>query len=368
MGSLLSRAEFATVLANQKVNFGDEIVLVCEAKTEDLTATWQKNGQKLDCVHDKHIVEKRGNLFSLRIKKADEQDEGMYTITLKDKQKDASCSAQVTVELKEWRKVEWNQDIMIRELRDFNIRREEVEQLNFLLYGPVGAGKSSVINTIKTIFERRLYVNCLAAEGSTSQTLYYKKCEVGNSKDGFLPFTFNDIMGVEEGDQSGVHTDDIISALKGHVKEGYPFNPNSPLTEHNHYYLKNPTMSDRIHCLVCVIQADRIFMMDEDTIQKMQRVREEAKRMALPHVILMTHVDTTCEMTKKDLRSVYKSKRINKKIEECRVALGVQKSCIFPVKNYYEEKDINEDINCLMLDALTKIVHWADDYVVEYSR
>uniref|UniRef100_A0A3B1K0H5 G domain-containing protein n=1 Tax=Astyanax mexicanus TaxID=7994 RepID=A0A3B1K0H5_ASTMX len=256
---------------------------------------------------------------------------------------------------------------MISELRDFNIGEDKVEQLNFLLYGPIGAGKSSVINTIKTIFEERLYVNYLAAEGSTSQTIYYKKCEVGNSKDGFLPFTFNDIMGVEKGNQCGVHTDDIISTLKGHVKEGYQFNPNSPLTELNLYYRKNPSMSDRIHCLVYVIPADRLSMIDEDTIQKMQRVREEAKRMDLPHVIFMTRVDVACPITKKDLRSVYKSKKINKKMEECSVALGVQKSCIFPVKNYHEEKDIKEDINCLMLDALTKIVHWADDYVVKYS-
>uniref|UniRef100_W5K585 G domain-containing protein n=1 Tax=Astyanax mexicanus TaxID=7994 RepID=W5K585_ASTMX len=242
----------------------------------------------------------------------------------------------------------------IRELRDFKIGEDEVKQLNFLLYGPIGTGKSSVINTIKTIFEGRLYVNYLAASNKsghnllTSRNYTYKKCEVGNSKDGFLPITFNDVMGVEEGDQSGVHTDDIISTLKGHVKEGYPFIPNSPLTEHNHYYLKNPTMSDKIHCLVCVIQADKISMIDEDTIQKMKPVQEEAKRMDLPQVILMTHVDVACEMTKKDLRSVYK--------KNLYVALGVPMNCIFPVRNYHEEKDIKEDINCLMLDALTKIV------------
>ncbi|KAG9276836.1 interferon-induced protein 44-like isoform X1, partial [Astyanax mexicanus] len=359
--------EFATVLADQKVNFGDEIVLECEAKTEDLTATWQKNDQTLDCVYGKHIVEKERRLFRLRIKNADEQDEGKYTITLQNKWGSASRFALVTVELREWRELEWNQDRMIRELKGFKIGEDEVEQLNFLLYGPIGTGKSSVINTIKTIFERRLYVNYLAAEGSTSQTLYYKKCEVGNSKDGFLPFKFNDIMGVEKGNQCGVHADDIISTLKGHVKDGYPFNPNSPLSEPNHYYRKNPSMSDRIHCLVYVIPADKISMIDEDTVQKMQRVREEAKRMDLPHVIFMTRVDVACPLTKQDLRSVYKSKKINKKIEECSVALGVQKTCVFPVRNYHEETAINEDINCLMLDALTKILHWADDYVVEYS-
>lgn len=42
------------------------------------------------------------------------------------------------------------------------------------------------------------------------------------TKDGFeLPFIFNDIMGTENEEKEGVLTADVISALKGHVKEGY---------------------------------------------------------------------------------------------------------------------------------------------------
>lgn len=37
---------------------------------------------------------------------------------------------------------------------------------------------------------------------------------------GPLPFVFNDIMGLQPGDL-GVHTDDIISILEGHVTENY---------------------------------------------------------------------------------------------------------------------------------------------------
>lgn len=36
-----------------------------------------------------------------------------------------------------------------------------------------------------------------------------------------FPFAFNDIMGVEEETFGGVCSEDIISALKGHVKEGH---------------------------------------------------------------------------------------------------------------------------------------------------
>uniref|UniRef100_A0A8B9GRP7 G domain-containing protein n=1 Tax=Astyanax mexicanus TaxID=7994 RepID=A0A8B9GRP7_ASTMX len=275
----------------------------------------------------------------------------------------------ITFELNEWRELQWKQDGMINTLRDFKIRNDKVKQLNFLVYGPVGAGKSSIINTIKTIFEGRQYISCLAAQDSAkSQTLKFKKCDVGNTKDGFLPFTFSDIMGVEKENQCGVQADDIISTLKGHVKDDYVFNPISPLSGPNDYYLEHPSLSDRMHCLVYVIAADKISLIDKDTIQKMQKVRGTANGMDLPQVVFMTRVDVACSLTKENLRHVYKSVKIEKKMEECSVTLGVPMNCIFPVRNYYKETDIIEDINCLMLHTLTKIVHFADDYVVEYTR
>ncbi|XP_036433808.1 interferon-induced protein 44-like [Colossoma macropomum] len=158
----------------------------------------------------------------------------------------------------------------------------------------------------------------------------YEKCEIG--KDGLLPFTFNDIRGLEKED-SGVHAKDIISALKGHVKEGYVFNPKIPLSDNNQYYLRDPGLNDKIHCLVNVIPADMISMIKDDYIKKMKEVREEASRTGLPQVIFMTRVDRACPLTKKDLHNVYKSKKIRDKMRECSVSLGVPMNCIFPVWN-----------------------------------
>ena len=36
-----------------------------------------------------------------------------------------------------------------------------------------------------------------------------------------LSFVFNDVMGSESTEKGGVLTADIISALKGHIKDGY---------------------------------------------------------------------------------------------------------------------------------------------------
>lgn len=36
-----------------------------------------------------------------------------------------------------------------------------------------------------------------------------------------MPFVFNDTMGLENEDEDGVRTADIIQALKGHLSEGH---------------------------------------------------------------------------------------------------------------------------------------------------
>ncbi|KAB5576778.1 hypothetical protein PHYPO_G00202410 [Pangasianodon hypophthalmus] len=319
MGSSPSKPEFVTVLANKCVTSGDHVILQCQANTEDVTTAWEKDGHSLSCVEGKHTVKKIGTTCVLEISNAQESDEGNYTITLSNSSGSVSCSALVRVEIKEWRKVQWRQDEMLNTLKAFNICNE-VPELRFLLYGPVGAGKSSTINTIRTVFEGRQFVNCLAAAGSTtSHTLCYERFRFANEA-GSFPFAFNDIMGAEAED--GVHTQDIITALKGHMKEGYLFNSRSPLSESNHYYNQNPSLSDQMHCLVYVISADKISMMGNDFIKKLKSVRETASGMGIPQVVFMTRVDLACPMTKENLQNIYikwghrtrtwlKSKRLN---------------------------------------------------------
>ncbi|KAK3568877.1 hypothetical protein QTP86_019104 [Hemibagrus guttatus] len=264
--------------------------------------------------------------------------------------------------MNEWRTVQWSPDRMLNSLKTFQICNE-VEELRFLVYGPVGAGKSSTINTIRTIFEGRQFVNCLAAAGSTmSHTLAYERFRFANAE-GSFPFAFNDIMGVEE--DSGVLTEDIISALKGHMKEGYTFNHKTPLPVDNRYYNQNPTLSDQMHCLVLVMAADRVSMLTDDFIKKMRKVRDAASRMGIPQVVFMTRVDQACPLIKDSLQNVYKSKKIRENMQKYSNELGVPVNRIFPVLNYHEETHVKEDINCLMLDALTQIICWANDYVVK---
>ncbi len=47
--------------------------------------------------------------------------------------------------------------------------------------------------------------------------------------------------------------------------------------------------------------------------------------------------------------------------------LGVSMCHIFPVKNYHEEIEINDDVDVLILQALTQIIQLANDNMKDRS-
>ncbi|KAI5628586.1 interferon-induced protein 44 [Silurus asotus] len=311
--------------------------------------------------------------------------------------------------------------------------KKKLSVSNYCFKYNVGGGNSSTINTIKTIFEGRQLVDCLAAAlAETSHTKRFdsfeilekygsfpftfhdtlgvqaqhsvhindiiaalkghleirgtfikvnveKQCFFLNifqyesfrleDEEGSFPFAFYDVMGAEAEEKAGVNTQDIISALKGHMKEGYKFHSNGPLSESDSsFYNRNPSLGDQMHCLVNVIAADKISLMKDEFIKKWKTIRETACSMGIPQRVFMTRADCECKITKENLQNIYKSKKIRDKIIQCSNLLGVPVNLIFPVVNYNKETNVNTDINCLMLDALKNIVPWANDYVKKRSN
>ncbi|XP_076839548.1 interferon-induced protein 44-like [Brachyhypopomus gauderio] len=172
-------------------------------------------------------------------------------------------------------------------------------------------------------------------------------------------------MGVEAENLQGVHSDDITSILQGHIKEGYTFNPVSPITKEKdkEYYNISPSLNDKVHCLVSVLPADSISRIPEDIIKKLKTVREKARDLGIPQVIVMSMVDKACTIVQGDLSKLYHSKKIKEKMQECSYRVGVPLNHIFPVQNYHEQITNNTNMDVLLLMALTNIITFANDYV-----
>uniref|UniRef100_A0A8C7IIN6 G domain-containing protein n=1 Tax=Oncorhynchus kisutch TaxID=8019 RepID=A0A8C7IIN6_ONCKI len=256
----------------------------------------------------------------------------------------------LTVFEKEWRITPWGQkEVILQRLKDYVPGNPEIKSIRVFLHGPVGAGKSSLINFINSVFQGHTTSIALAdsAIAGESFTKKYQTHKIGKGKHGiYYPIVFND--------------DDIINALKGHVKEGHKFNPMSPLSEEDPGYIKIPSSEDRVHCLVIVMPADKMAFLREGVIQKIRAVRLAAAEMGIPQMVILTRVDEACPLVKKDLKNIYLSKYIK---EKCSAKLGVPVNCILPVKNYHEEIDLNEDMDVLLLRALRQMVDFADDFI-----
>ncbi|XP_055362591.1 interferon-induced protein 44-like isoform X2 [Betta splendens] len=264
---------------------------------------------------------------------------------------------------KPWRTVDWRgKQRALEKVNKYKPYTED-QHLRILLHGPVGAGKSSFINSVQSVVRSNMNVKALADHSSGSCftkefTTYNVEREGG---DAVHPFVFNDIMGLSA--NKGVLVEDVKLALKGHVKDGYKFNPESKLSEGDGFYNSAPSANDRVHILVCVIPADTLSSINDSIIKEIREIRLEASRMGIPQVAVLTKVDMACPEVGRDLKNVYLSKRIKKMMEQFSADSGIPMNCIFPVKNYHEEIDLSDDMDALILSVLNHIIVYGNDFI-----
>uniref|UniRef100_A0A8D0D573 G domain-containing protein n=1 Tax=Sander lucioperca TaxID=283035 RepID=A0A8D0D573_SANLU len=238
--------------------------------------------------------------------------------------------------------------------------------LRILLHGQIAAGKSSFINSVQGVIKGRVSKDAGAANSGSSHTKRYKTYRI--RKDGqntFCSFGLNDTMGLEcnSNRRRKVSVKDIKRVMKGRVRDGYTFNPESKILKEDRYYNAAPTANDKVHVLVCVVDASRVHLMSPKAIETLQDIREEASDLDIPQVAIFTKIDLICPEIKKDLRNVYRSKILKEKMEEFSAEVGIPIDCIFAVKNYHEENDFNSETYTLILSALKHIITFGDDCI-----
>ncbi|XP_032423248.1 interferon-induced protein 44-like [Xiphophorus hellerii] len=168
-------------------------------------------------------------------------------------------------------------------------------------------------------------------------------------------------MGLEEGHGRGIHTHDIKLAMMGHVKEGYKFNPLAPLSNWDPGYNSSPSLNDRVHVMVCVhnVNAPEI---KSSILQKLRDIGDTAQKLGVPQLAVLTNIDWACNDTKINLRNVYRSKNLKKKISELHSSLGIPESHILPVKNYSHEIQTCSDVDTLILRAVRRMIDLGHDF------
>uniref|UniRef100_W5LVX6 G domain-containing protein n=1 Tax=Lepisosteus oculatus TaxID=7918 RepID=W5LVX6_LEPOC len=272
---------------------------------------------------------------------------------------------------KPWREILWGKEEkerLMEEIRTLTPKYKEAKELRIMMTGQIKAGKSSYINTIDSVFQGNLTSRALAGEDEHSFTKKFKPFRVEDCAHGkgdrVLPFVIYDIMGINI---IVKHPDDFISAVKGHIKDGYRFNtkePVRPLSVESPVYNKNPTVNDEAHCLVYCVAADQLSIMQDNVLQVMKEIRSQVSDKDISQVVLLTKVDKACPLVGKDIRKVYRSKYIKEKIEMFSQILGIPINHILPVKNYSEKISLDDDIDVLALTALLQILRFTNGHLL----
>ncbi|KAK2887777.1 hypothetical protein Q8A67_016005 [Cirrhinus molitorella] len=177
-----------------------------------------------------------------------------------------------------------------------------------------------------------------------------------------LPFIVKDVMGLESKVLAGAQPEDIINAVFGHVKHSYKFDEKQAITDKDSCYTKDPKLSDQSFCLVYVIAADTIQLVDDQLTNKLKIIRQRISDQGIPQVIVLTKVDEACPLVQKIYRRSTLARRSKRGyMEMCHMKTGVPLTDIFPVKNYHNEIETDDGIDVLILKALEHIVQNAND-------
>ncbi|XP_015228288.1 interferon-induced protein 44-like isoform X2 [Cyprinodon tularosa] len=267
-----------------------------------------------------------------------------------------------------WVQINWGGDREndLQFIRNYKPRADN-QQLRILLHGPVGAGKSSFVNSVCSLFQGRVctsaMVNNDVGDSCTKKfsTYRFEKDDGQN----FYPFVISDMIGLDNTSRRNrnIHVKDIKEAMKGRIKDGYTFNPECKILKEDRHFNNSPTQSETVHVLVCVIDATTATELNPEVVETIKDIRDEAANLGIPQVAIFTKIDKACPKTKQDVKDVYRSKLLRSKIKRFSKKVGIPVSCIFPVKNYTEEIKLTNDIDVLLLSTMRRIINIGDDFL-----
>ncbi|XP_047244818.1 interferon-induced protein 44-like [Girardinichthys multiradiatus] len=211
--------------------------------------------------------------------------------------------------------MEWgDRDNDLQFINNYTPKADGQQQFRILLQGPVGAGKSSFINSVISSLEGKICHKAVA-------------CNTGQS---------------------------------GFTKE---FNPESSLSETDPFYNKTPNVNDKVHVLVSVIDADTVNLLSDKVEEIIQDIRDDATDLGIPHVAILTKIDKACPEIKKDVKNVFRSRLLQKNVQDFSKLVGIPENCIFPVKNYHSERNVDNDTDALVLNTLRRIIEIGDEFL-----
>lgn len=207
-----------------------------------------------------------------------------------------------------------------------------INKFTALIIGTKGHGKSSLINSFASLSlcKKTTASNASSVEGNVTKN--FKKYEfIGQ----FEHCAFGDTNGIPENDDIfEPYLEDIKLILQGHIKSGYEFDPKKSISPENEYYVQSPTLSDRIHCVILVIDSTQAYDLQLRFRLKLARITDVIYSLNIPVIGVLTKADLLSENVKYDVAAIFRSKGVHQVVEKTSNALGIPEPNLHPVVNF----------------------------------
>ncbi|XP_012642756.1 interferon-induced protein 44-like [Microcebus murinus] len=253
---------------------------------------------------------------------------------------------------------------LLEELRAYKLYADWVSKVHILLLGPVGSGKSSFFNSVKSVFHGRVTRQAIVGSDITSITEQYRTYSV---KDGIsgksLPFMLCDSMGLDETEGEGLCVDDIPPILKGSIPDRYQFNPHKPITPQHSDFIAFPSLKDGIHCVAYVLDINSINNLSSKMVAKFKQIHKEVLNCGMAHVVLLTKVKNYNEVLQDNFLNMKQSMTSQSQVRNVNNMLGIPIHNILMVENYASEFELDPVKDILILSALKQMLRAADDFL-----
>ncbi|XP_062595301.1 interferon-induced protein 44-like [Saccostrea cucullata] len=279
----------------------------------------------------------------------------------------AVVPAQSQMSLKPWREPPlWDENNFqilkhfvssYKPLKDMNI-----PEVNILLVGQIGSGKSSLFNTVNSIFRGEITARACAGNSPHSVTANLRKYRIRNHETGgYLNFRLCDTRGIEE--EMSIKHQDMALLLDGHLSDQYKFNPMAHACQRDPGFNSRPSFKDKIHCAAFIIDGSSVDVLQGTVPRKMLEFQSLMVERGIPQVAYLTKLDKICPLADKDVRMIFYSEACKRALEKTAELIGLPRGHVFPVKNYEKETQLNTPINIVVLTAIRQTLIYADDYL-----
>lgn len=246
---------------------------------------------------------------------------------------------------------------------------EPCNAINLMVMGNIGSGKSSFINTLFTVFRNNGQISTIASPhgiNTPSTTKRFHEVTLMTFRNG-KKLRIYDCRGVHDAAwASEIYKKDLIQAIDGCIKKDYEFKKKDGISEESVFFRPNPTISDKMHCVLYVTEPKHL---QPDDLKILGPVREYVDNKDIPLRLILTKMDqqTLCGFDG-DLKGIFRSRQAKQKVELAIKNFGVQDCQVLPIANYVKGMEQNTTQDVLALLTIDNILQEAITYIKNENK